>query len=487
MFFFFFYLVTSLYFMDLNDCLDFCSKAWTEGGAALEGLKEFVSVPNLSPAYDKEFISNGLIHKAIDVVKKWVESQGVQGLSTKVLGGTEREPLFFAEIQGTAPNAQPIIAYGHLDKMPHLDAAGWANGLSSTKAVVRGDQVYGRGTADDGYNVFSVITAVKYLQTHNIPHPKIYMVYETGEESGSDEIDKYLEELRPEIGDVSTILILDTNAQDYKTVWCCNSLRGVVNGTLSVSILKTPIHSGMGTGIVPDTFRIARKLLSRIENEDTGEILIPEAKCEIPERRIQQCQIIANHLGDKAVDIEAKLPDAHYVDENYANLLLNRSWKPGLAVTGADGIPSIANGSNVIRPATNLKLSLRIPPGVDSKKVAEAMKRILEEDPPYGTKVEYKCLSTGDGFYAPDYSEKIETALKTCSNAYYGYDPIYFGTGGSIPLCNCFHSLWPNSQLVVTGSAGPTSNTHSYNECLDIPYTQKFTAVLTNLVAQLAQ
>lgn len=468
--------------MEVKECLDYCTKAWSEGGFALEGLKELIRVPNLSPDYDKEFLTNGLINKAVDVVKTWFEAQGIKGLKATVFADKGRQPLLLIEIPGTAKEGKPILAYGHLDKMPHLDPKGWSEGLSATNPVVKGDKVYGRGTNDDGYNGFCLMTAIKYLHDKGLEYPKFTFVFETGEESGSAEIDQYLIELKDRIGDVGTILILDAEAQNYKTVWCCQSLRGVVIGVLSVEHLATPCHSGMATGLVPSTFRIARMLLSRIEDQNTGEILIKEAHVkEIPKNRIEQCQAIYDQLGAESYAIVTPLKGSKLIAEG-AQLLVNKGWVPGLAVTGCEGIPCIAEGSNVMRTKTALKLSLRTPPGVKAEVVGKAMKEILEKDPPYGAKVSFNVLGAGDGWWGHDFDAKTDAALKKATHEIFGEDPLYYGEGGSIPLCNSFQDLWPEAQLMVSGCAGTDSNPHGFDESLDLPYTAKFAAVIASLI-----
>ena len=51
-----------------------------------------------------------------------------------------------------------------------------------------------------------------------------------------------------------------------------------------------------------------------------------------------------------------------------AELVLNRTWRPMLAVTGADGLPPPASAGNVLRPKTRLVLSLRLPPTVEGRR-----------------------------------------------------------------------------------------------------------------------
>ena len=78
------------------------------------------------------------------------------------------------------------------------------------------------------------------------------------------------------IGKPDLVVCLDSGAGDYKRFWTTTSLRGLVGCSLSVSVLNEGVHSGGASGHVPSSFRIARQLLSRLEDEETGEIKIKE-------------------------------------------------------------------------------------------------------------------------------------------------------------------------------------------------------------------
>lgn len=472
--------------MNVEHCINFCKKEWSEGGHTLEGLKEFVRVPNLSTEYDPEYFTNGLVNKAIEVVRKWMKDTGVNGLECKLFDEKGREPLLMVTVPGSSKTSKHVLAYGHLDKMPHCDPNLWDKGLSATNPVIRDGKIYGRGTNDDGYNPFCIINSMKYLQQNKLPYPKLTMILETGEESGDEGITKYLKELAPTIGKVDVILVLDAEAEDYKTVWICSSLRGVVIGKLEIAHLSQPCHSGMATGLVPSTFRIARMLLSRIEDEVTGEIKIKSAHLpEIPKEKIEENYACAKHLGKDAVAIVTLLDGCKHLTDDIGQLLVNKGWRPGLCVTGADGIPSIADAGNVMRTKTVLKLSLRIPPWVNPEEVGKAMKAELERDPPYGAKVSFDVAATGSGWAGKGFNKNIKDALHNNVKKVFGQEPLSYGDGGSIPLCNLLQELWPDSSLIVSGAAGLDSCPHGPNESLNLGYTALFNAAFTGFLSDI--
>ena len=295
-----------------------------------------------------------------------------------------------------------------------------------------------------------------------------------------------MNDLRERIGPIDVILVLDAGGEDYSTAWLCGSLRGVCQGSLSIQHLKEPCHSGMATGLVPSTFRIARMLLSRLEDEQTGEIKLKEAQApEIPQVRVEQNVRVANHLGKHVTDICTLIPGARYLSDSISDMVVQRAWKPGLAVTGMEGIPPTACASNVMRTKTELKLSLRIPPGVDPEVCAQAMKKLLEADPPYGAKVTYTPFSGGKGWCCKPFTPNVDKAITESTKAVFGQPPMILGDGASIPLCNVFQDLWPEAAIIVSGAAGPDSNPHGYDESLDLGYTIKFTALLSSFISSL--
>jgi acetylornithine deacetylase/succinyl-diaminopimelate desuccinylase-like protein len=222
---------------------------------------------------------------------------------------------------------------------------------------------------------------------------------EACEESGSYDLPAYLQALAPRLGEVGLVIALDSGAGNYDQLWATTSLRGLINGTLTVNILTEGVHSGDAGGVVPSSFRIARQLLDRIDDSRTGRVKSESFACEIPAERLAQAREAAQILGDAiwkrfpwatcCADGQSGL-FAEPVTKDPVELILNRTWRAALAVTGADGLPPLESAGNVQRPSTSLKLSLRLPPLLDGEAAAAHMKSLLESDPPYSA----ACPST---------------------------------------------------------------------------------------------
>jgi acetylornithine deacetylase/succinyl-diaminopimelate desuccinylase-like protein len=443
-------------------------------------LKTYIEIPAKSPAFDPKWQETGHLHKVLKLVEAWIDSRKVPGLTKKVIQAKDRTPLLLLDMPGD--HDYQVLMYGHLDKQPEM--TGWLEDLGPWKAVRKGDKLYGRGGADDGYAVFASVCAIEHLLKTKAKRPHIRVAIEFSEESGSNDLPFYFENNLKDFGSPDLIVCLDSGTGNYEQFWSTTSLRGLINGELRVDILKEGVHSGDASGVVPSSFRIARMLLNRIENLESGEIFSEDFKVKIPEQRLQQADRTAVALNDK---IYSKFP---FVDKATPNkgtskeLLLNKSWRAALSVTGAEGLPEPMKAGNVLRPYTTLKLSLRLPPTLDAKQAATKLKTILEKDPPYGAKVEFHSDDAASGWNAPETKPEIEALVQEASQTFYGKEALTIGEGGSIPFMGMLGKVFPKAQFVITGVLGPNSNAHGPNEFIHIEYAKKLTACVTYILSK---
>ncbi|MCB1587628.1 MAG: M20/M25/M40 family metallo-hydrolase, partial [Xanthomonadales bacterium] len=271
-------------------------------------------------------------------------------------------------------------------------------------------------------------------------------------------------------------------AGNYDQLWLTTSLRGLAGGTLRVRVLQEGVHSGDASGIVPSSFRIMRQLLDRIEDPASGQIKIDLMHVEIPDERINQAREAASVLGG---EVYGKFPwqtGMQPVSQELTELVLNRTWRPALAVTGVDGMPTLLDAGNVLRPQTAVKLSLRLPPTLSGEVASRALKETLEKDPPYGAKVEFEVEKSAQGWAAPATVPWLRAAVNDASATHFGPQAAAMGEGGTIPFMNMLQERFPLAQFMVTGLLGPKSNAHGPNEFLHIPTGKKLTACVADVL-----
>ena len=463
--------------MDTKKTENFVNDLWDS--SIIPELCEYIKLPNKSPHFDPDWEQHGHMEKAVQQLEAWCKTQPVKGMSVEIVRIEGRTPVLFAEIPGDLDDV--VLLYGHYDKQPEF--SGWAEDLDPWEPTIRDGKLYGRGGADDGYAVFGSLTAIRALQEQGIPHARCVVLIEGCEESGSFDLPYYIEKLEGRIGSPDLVVCLDAECGNYEQLWCTTSLRGNLTGTLRADVLTEGVHSGSASGVVPSSFRILRKLLSRIEDEDSGQLKPEALHVDIPGQRIEQAKLAARTLGK---GVYRKYPwavaDAAPSESPY-ELLLNNTWRPTMSVTGAAGLPALVDAGNVQLPFNTLKLSFRLPPTCNADDAAETVKDILEADTPPLSKVSFHVESTMAGWNAPPVAEWLEASMQRASEAFFGKPSMYMGTGGTIPFMGMLGEKFPEAQFLITGLLGPNSNAHGPNEFLHIDTGKRVTSCVAQVLA----
>jgi acetylornithine deacetylase/succinyl-diaminopimelate desuccinylase-like protein len=431
----------------------FVQHAWDD--SVVPALAEYIRIPAKSPHFDPDWRAHGHLDRAVALIEQWARARPIEGLRVEVVRLEDRTPLMLMEVPGRG--ADTVLLYGHCDKQPEM--TGWSDGLGPWTPAQRGDRLYGRGSVDDGYAAFSALTAIEALQRQGVPHARCVVLIEACEESGSFDLPFYVQALADRLGRPGLVVCLDSGCGNYEQLWITTSLRGIVNGTLSVDVLREGVHSG-ASGIVPSSFRILRSLLSRLEDEGTGQIRPREFHVEIPPGRVAEARAQAEVQGLAVYREYPLVPGARPAVEDHVELLLNHTWRPALEVTGAAGLPRL-----------------------DAEQAARRLKELLEADPPYGARVTYTPEPPGSGWNAPSLSGWLRASIEGASRAYFGKPVMFTGVGGSIPFMKMLGERFPRAEFVVTGVGGPGSNAHGPNEFLHLPTGVRVTASVAHILA----
>ncbi|GAA0497514.1 MULTISPECIES: M20 family metallopeptidase [Pigmentiphaga] len=477
--------------MDLSDLAAVLARRYDDELIPL--LADYVRVPAKSPMFDPNWAEHGHLAAVVDAAAKWARAQPVTGLQVEIVAIPGRTPCLYFEAPATQGlgGDRTVLFYGHLDKQPEM--TGWRQDLGPWTPKIEDGKLYGRGSADDGYAVYAALATLAAMDAQDIPRPRCVGLIETCEESGSYDLPAYLDLLAPRIGPPTLVVGLDSGCGNYEQLWVTTSLRGLTGGVLTVEILDEGVHSGMASGLVPSSFRIARQLLNRIDDPATGRVLLPELHAAIPGERLAQARTAGAILGDQVWKQFPWVGCSHGADGHAHALptttdpvegILNRTWRPALSVTGAAGLPSIDAAGNVLRPKTSLKLSMRLPPTVDADRATRAMKAALEQDPPYQARVRFESEGGAGGWNAPPTAPWLARALDAASQSAFGQGTAWIGEGGTIPFMGMLGAKFPEAQFLITGVLGPRSNAHGPNEFLHIPYVKKLTAAVAHVIAQ---
>jgi acetylornithine deacetylase/succinyl-diaminopimelate desuccinylase-like protein len=465
--------------MDIGGARRAIDACWD--GEIVPALVDYIRIPNKSPAFDPDWAAHGHMDAAVALFEHWARAKLplFPGATLEVVRLPGRTPVLLIEVPGAG--GDPVLLYGHLDKQPEM--AGWMAGYGPWTPRLDGERLYGRGGADDGYAMFGALAALAALRAQAIPHARAVILIEACEESGSPDLPYYVDHLAPRLGWPSLVVCLDSGCGNYDQLWLTTSLRGMAAGTLKIRVLEEGVHSGHASGVVPSSFRILRRLLSRLEDEATGAIRPSELYAQIPPERIAQAREAASVLGEEVYTEYPFTPGVTPTGEDLAELVLNRTWRPQLAVTGIAGLPAPIDAGNVLLPFTEAKLSLRLPPTIDGEAAGAALAKLLTSDPPYGARIEFEGGSNATGWNAPALAPWLGRSLAQASEAAFGRPPAYMGEGGTIPFMAMLGEKFPEAQFVVTGVLGPHANAHGPNEFLHIPTAKRISLVIARILA----
>jgi acetylornithine deacetylase/succinyl-diaminopimelate desuccinylase-like protein len=451
-------------------------------------LETFARIPNQSPAFDPDWEAAGHMEAAATLLADWAARRQLPGAAVEVVRLPDLTPTVVVEVPATDNQALgTVLLYGHYDKQPPFD--GWSEGRGPWSPVIEGDRLYARGVADDGYALPSALVALESLAAAGGRHGRIIMVVEGSEESGSPHLAEVLAHLADRIGAPDLVIALDSGSPTYDRLWITTSLRGALDGVLTVSVLEHGVHSGAAGAVVPSSFRLLRRLLDRIEDPVTGDLLLPEFLADLPLGAVDDAETLAVALAEQG-DIDPPFPvvgDLQLQGDGVAEQALRTAWLGSVAVVGADGLPPTAAAGNVLRPSTSLKLVLRLPPTCDAAVAGAALSRALLADPPSGAQVTWLPGMEAGGWAAPAPAPWLVEALDEASSACFGRPSARVGEGGSIPFMGWLAERFPDAQLLAAGVLGPGSNAHGPDESLHLPTGERITASLAVLLGRHAE
>ena len=334
--------------IDVGKARKHIDQCW--GDEIVPTLVEYIKIPNKSPAFDPDWAAHGYMDEAVSLFERWARAKlpSLPGATLEVVRLPGRTPVIVIDVPGAG--ADTVLLYGHLDKQPEMK--GWTEGFGPWIPRLEGDKLYGRGGADDGYAMFGALSALLALREQGVPHARCVILIEACEESGSYDLPYYVDHLAGRLGSPSLVVCLDSGCGNYDQLWLTTSLRGMTAGTLDVRVLDEGVHSGDASGVVPSSFRIVRQLLSRLEDEATGAVRPSELYAQIPAERVAQARDAAAALGDTVYTKFPFVPGMAPAADDLTELVLNRTWRPQLAVIGIDGLPSPGDAGNVLLPFT---------------------------------------------------------------------------------------------------------------------------------------
>jgi acetylornithine deacetylase/succinyl-diaminopimelate desuccinylase-like protein len=433
-------------------------------------LEALVRIPSVSAAaFDQAHVAASA--EAVAELLRGAGLPEVQVLRSPRPDGTPGAPAVVARRPAPA-GAPTVLLYAHHDVQPPGDAATWDT--DPFEPTQRGERLFGRGAADDKAGVMAHVGALRTLAAAGDELGVGVTVFVEGEEeSGSPSFARFLAD-HHELLAADVIVVADSTNWKVGVPALTTSLRGLVDGVVTVEALGHAVHSGMFGGALLDANTLLARLVATLHDE-VGNVAV-EGLVTGSEPEVDYAE--ADFRADSSV-----LDGVRLAGEG---TIAGRLWsKPALAVIGIDAT-SVAHASNTIAPSASAKLSLRIPPGQDPQAADDALAAHLEAHAPFGARVTWTPHEHGKPFGAPADSAAMQAARAAFAAAW-GTDPVDIGVGGSIPFIADLLEAYPDAAVLVTGVEDPDSRAHGANESVHLGELRKVVLAEALLLREIAR
>ena len=427
----------------------------------IDDLKRLVAIPSVSslPEHHDDVIA------ASEEVARLLREVGAAEVRHLEAGG---KPAVYAHFP--APEGQPtVLLYAHYDVQPTGDLSQWSS--KPFEAAERDGRLFGRGAADDKGGVAVHLAALRAFDGK--PPVGVKLLIEGEEEQGSPTMSALLDKY-PDETSADVFVIADATNWEVGTPSLTTRLRGLVDATVTVKTLETPMHSGAYGGVVPDALTALCRLMATLHDE-RGNVAI--------EGLVSSDDVGVDYTDERLRDETGVLDGVELIGDGPAAA---RLWtKPTASVLAIDATP-VKDVSNVLVPSARAVVSVRIAPTDDPERASEALKKHLLEHAPWGAQVEVEAGRGGSGSFLELTDDRAQAAVQAFREAF-GKEPVEMGCGGSIPIVADFSSRNPDALVLVTAVVDPYSRMHGIDESLGLDDFGKACHAEAQLLANLAE
>ena len=467
-----------------------------------EVFLKIAAMKNLSKIYNPNWEKDGDFLSCFKIMEEYINSLNIPAIKNlQIFQESSVTPaLFFSATSSDVKESYTILMYSHIDKIPF--GTGWTRCQPESPRIVDG-YLYGRGTSNGLYAIFTILGMIKALDELSLPRPNIAILIESSFESGSPDLLINLTKSLNIIPTINQVICLDTWTPTNEHFHYMKSCRGIISFNLKVTTGLKPVHSGGFGGIIPDPMMIFNNILSnKIEKIEKSEdlkatnIKIPELEVDITESQQKECQEICNIVGFKmyamiVYETISELIGSKNEDskEDFLAAYINGVLRPSYSILGFEDMPDIENASGSLKPYINARLLFRTPPSLDINEGYEKLEKLIKENPPFGAKIEISDVELCYGFDLEEnnnnMSEKMVNIFSGFCNQRIGNEALGLRLARSMPCLNYLSAKFKNVPFFVTG-AGNTyfGNPRESNEGIQLSTLIDFSTCLTCYISE---
>ncbi len=428
----------------------------------LDELFGLIRIPSISSLSEKK-------EDMIKAAEYWKKTILDAGADKAEIMPTEGNPIVYGE-KIIDPNAPTVLVYGHYDVMPVDPLDLWDT--PPFEPEIRDGKIWARGADDDKGQAFMHAKAFEFMvKTDSLPCNVKFMI-EGEEEVGSPSMGKWCADNK-EMLQADIILVSDTGmiAEDIPSI--TTGLRGLAYWQVEVTGPNRDLHSGIFGGAVENPINVLSKLIAQMVDED-GKITIPGFYDDVLEVSTEERAMLAKAQFDveeykKAIDVEKLAGEEGYTPMEHTGI------RPSFDVCGIWGGYTGEGAKTVLPSKAFAKISTRLVPHQDHKKIADLFKEHFESIAPKSVKVEVTSLHGGQGYVCPIDLPAYKAAEKAYTEVF-GKTPVPVRSGGSIPIISTFEEIL-ETKSVLMGFGLESDAIHSPNE--NYPLNQFFNGIET--------
>jgi acetylornithine deacetylase/succinyl-diaminopimelate desuccinylase-like protein len=430
--------------------------------AHIDALKDLARIPSVSfDGYDPENV-----RRSARATADWLKQSGLETVEIWQLPDTL--PCVFAEWNG-APGAPTVLLYAHHDVQPPMREELWKS--PPFEPTERDGRLYGRGTADDkaGIAVHAASVAA-WLKTSGALPVNVKILIEGEEEIGSPNLAAYLTHYKDRLA-CDVMVLTDCANYDVGRPSLTTSLRGLITMDVTVSALKSPLHSGMWGGPIPDPVQGLCKMLATLSDAE-GRVAVAGLREQvIPPTAEELADFDALGMTEKIFREQAGILEGVALHGDASSRssrdLLSKIWRePSFSVNAVEaGLRKSAG--NVLLDSAWARIGLRLAPGMDPVECTRLVVEHLRAQCPWGLRLEV-IPEQGAKPWKTRPDHPVFAVAKKSLGEGYGQEAACIGCGGTIPFVDTFTAILGDVPALLVGIEDPYTNAHSENESLHL-------------------
>lgn len=420
----------------------------------LTELKELLAIPSVSSQSDRK----PDMRRAAEWLKNHMTAIGLQNAQIMETGG---HPVVYADWLG-APGKPTILLYGHYDVQPEDPVEKWES--PPFEATVRGENLYGRGTADDKGQIFIHLKAMEaFFKDRGALPVNIKIIFEGEEEVGSEHLGAFVA-AHKDLLKADVILISDSGMFAKGVPSVTYALRGLAYMEVEVTGPSGDLHSGSFGGAIHNPIQALTEMIASLHDKN-GRITVKGMYDDVrPLTRAERDAFKKLPWNDRKYAKSLGLKQL-YGEKGYSTL--ERLWaRPTLECNGIWGGYTGEGTKTVLPSKAFAKISMRLVPDQSSAKIARLFEKHLKAIAPRTVRVKVRRLHGGEPAITPVDSPGVRTAVAALEKGF-GKKPLYQREGGSIPIVVDFKKLL-GIDSVLLGFGLPDENAHAPNEFINL-------------------